>query len=136
MSEVVVYNKYAKFTGSGRESWTDICLRSAQMFAKKYPEHESQIYDTFGKYVLPKKVVPSMRCLQFAGKPIELAPNRLFNCSALPIDDIKAFSETMFLLLGGSGVGFSVQERHISSLPPIIPPLGEVRYVIQDSIVG
>jgi ribonucleoside-triphosphate reductase len=136
LSDVVVYNKYAKHTGQRRETWPEICTRSAAMFAKEYPDLEAEIYQIFGTYVMEKKVVPSMRCLQFAGKPIELSPNRLFNCAFMNMNHYRAFPETMFMLLGGSGVGFSVQRRHVDALPYIQPPLATARYVVQDSITG
>jgi len=60
----------------------------------------------------------------------------MFNCAYTAMDDYRAFSEIMFLLLGGSGVGFSVQARHISQLPPVQHPRGERRYVVQDNIIG
>lgn len=60
-----------------------------------------------------------MRSLQFGGKPIELNNTRLFNCSYLPIDDYRAFNETMFLLLSGTGVGYSVQKHDIDKLPAV-----------------
>ncbi len=79
-----------------------------------------------------------MRSLQFAGKPIEISPNRLYNCSYLPIDHTDAFSEVMFLLLSGCGVGYSVQKHHIKTLPSIIKPFDKRsrRFVIGDSIEG
>ena len=73
---------------------------------------KEEIEDVY-KMVYDKKVLPSMRSLQFAGKPIAINNSRIFNCSFLPIDDFRAFSETMFLLLSGCGVGFSVQQHHI-----------------------
>lgn len=136
LSDIVVHNKYARYLGGRRETWPELVMRSAEMHAKKYPQWEKEIYEVFAKYVLPKKIVPSMRSLQFAGKPIELSPNRLYNCAFVAVDNYRAFSETMFLLLGGSGVGFSVQKRHITQLPVITPPRGSHRYVVQDSIVG
>jgi ribonucleoside-diphosphate reductase alpha chain len=78
-----------------------------------------------------------MRSLQFAGKAIERNPSRIYNCAYLPIEDIRAFSEIMFLLLGGTGVGYSVQHRHIGKLPVVVGPKGTVRrYIIGDSIEG
>ena len=77
-----------------------------------------------------------MRSMQFAGKPIAISPNRIYNCGFLPIDDIHAFSETMFLLLGGTGVGYSVQSHHVERLPAIMKPTKTRRYVIGDSIEG
>ena len=79
-----------------------------------------------------------MRSLQFGGKPIEISPNRVYNCAYLPIDDARAFSETMFLLLGGTGVGYSVQKHHVEQLPEIRKPNPNRtrRFVIADSIEG
>jgi ribonucleoside-triphosphate reductase len=77
-----------------------------------------------------------MRSLQFAGKPIEINNARMFNCSYLPIDDYRSFSEIMFLLLSGCGVGYSVQTHHIENLPEIRKPLKKKRYLVGDSIEG
>jgi ribonucleoside-diphosphate reductase alpha chain len=107
------------------------------MHIKKYPDIEMEIRKAY-TYVYTKKVLPSMRSLQFAGKPIELSPNRLYNCSYLPVDDIEAFNEIMFLLLSGCGVGYSVQQHHINKLPTINKPFEKRsrRFVIGDSIEG
>ena len=88
------------------------------------------------KLVYNKKVLPSMRSLQFAGRPIELNNSRIFNCSFLPIDDMRAFSEIMFLLLSGCGVGYSVQTHHVDKLPEITIPVKTKRYLVGDSIEG
>ena len=79
-----------------------------------------------------------MRSLQFGGKPIEINPSRIYNCSYLPIDDWRAFGEVMFLLLGGTGVGFSVQKHHVEKLPPIHKPKKdrERRFLVADAIEG
>lgn len=78
-----------------------------------------------------------MRSLQFGGKPIEISPNRVYNCAYMPIDDWRAFGEVMFLLLGGTGVGYSVQTHHVEKLPPIHRPKSkERRFLISDSIEG
>jgi len=88
--------------------------------------------------VFDKKVLPSMRSMQFGGKPIEVSPNRIFNCAYAPIDDLRVFGEIMFLLLGGTGVGFSVQQHHIEKLPTVNKPSGNRtrRFLIGDSIEG
>jgi ribonucleoside-diphosphate reductase alpha chain len=106
------------------------------MHLAKYPQLYQEILTVYEKFVIPKKVLPSMRSLQFGGKAIEVSPNRLFNCAFLPIDHYKAFSETMFLLLCGSGVGYSVQKFDVSQLPEIKIPTKSRRYLIGDSIVG
>ena len=85
------------------------------MHIDKFPDLKNEIESVY-EYVYDKKVLPSMRSMQFGGKPIEVAPNRIFNCAYLPIDDWRSFSETMFLLLGGTGVGYSVQKHHVELL--------------------
>ena len=139
LSEITVYMKYAKFLPNKqrRETWTELVTRNRKMHLKKYPELKDEIMSAY-KFVLKKKVLPSMRSMQFAGKPIEISPNRVYNCAYLPIDDWRAFSETMFLLLGGTGVGYSVQKHHVEQLPEIRKPNPKRsrRYLIADSIEG
>lgn len=138
LSKIIVHMKYAKYDESNkrRETWEEICYRNRNMHLDKYPDLSSDIINLYNNYIVPKKVLPSMRSAQFSGKPIELSPNRIYNCCFLPIDDYRAFSETMFLLLGGTGVGYSVQNNHISKLPAIIKPTKKRRYVVSDSIEG
>ena len=139
LSEITVYMKYAKYIPelNRRETWEELVTRNKDMHIKKYPELKEQIEYAY-EHVYTKKVLPSMRSLQFAGKPIKVSPNRLYNCSYLPIDDIEAFNETMFLLLSGCGVGYSVQQHHIKRLPTVTKPFEKRvrRFVIGDSIEG
>jgi ribonucleoside-diphosphate reductase alpha chain len=137
LSDVTVHMKYARHRSdlSRRESWEEIVDRNKEMHLKKFPHLTDEINEVY-QMVYDKKVLPSMRSLQFAGKPAEINNARMFNCSFLPIDDIKSFSEIMFLLLSGCGVGFSVQNHHIDKLPEIVIPTRERRYLINDSIEG
>ena len=139
LSEITVHMKYSKYDEKKerRETWKELCRRNRAMHVKKYPELKEEIFKAY-EYVIDKKVLPSMRSMQFAGKPIELSPNRIYNCAYLPIDHEASFSETMFLLLGGTGVGYSVQKHHVDQLPRIRKPdTGEEqRFVIGDSIEG
>jgi len=139
LSDITVHMKYAKYIPelNRRETWEELVTRNKEMHQKKYPKLHDDIENMY-KLVYDKKVLPSMRSLQFSGKPIEISPNRLYNCSYLPIDSIDAFSETMFLLLSGCGVGYSVQQHHIKKLPSIIKPFvnRKRRFVIGDSIEG
>ena len=137
LSDIVVYNKYAKYVPSKqrRETWKELVTRNKEMHQEKFPQLKEEIEDVY-KLVYNKKVLPSMRSLQFAGKPIAINNARIFNCSFLPIDDFRAFSETMFLLLSGCGVGFSVQQHHIEKLPEIHKATKEKRFLIGDSIEG
>ena len=139
LSDITVHMKYAKYIPelNRRETWQELVDRNIAMHKKKYPNLIEEIDEAYS-YVYAKKILPSMRSLQFAGKPIEISPNRLYNCSYLPADSIDAFSEIMFLLLSGCGVGYSVQQHHIKCLPAIIKPFDKRsrRFVIGDSIEG
>ena len=139
LSDITVHMKYAKYNPelNRRETWSELVDRNIAMHKKKYPELIDQIDEAY-KYVYDKKILPSMRSLQFAGKPIEISPNRLYNCSYLPADHTDCFSEVMFLLLSGCGVGYSVQQHHIKDLPNITKPFVKRtrRFVIGDSIEG
>jgi len=139
LSDITVHMKYAKYIPelNRRETWKELVDRNMAMHIKKYPELEVEIRQAYS-YVYTKKILPSMRSLQFAGKPIEISPNRLYNCSYLPVDSVDAFNEIMFLLLSGCGVGYSVQQHHIKVLPSIIKPFSKRsrRFVIGDSIEG
>ena len=140
LSDITVHMKYARYEEERqrRETWTEIVKRNMDMHIKKYPDLETEIVNVYDNFVLTKKVLPSMRSMQFGGKPIEISPNRVYNCAYLPIDSITSFSESMFLLLGGTGVGYSVQRHHIEELPEIVQPNPNRtrRYLIADSIEG
>ena len=137
LSDIVVYNKYAKYLPSKqrRETWEELVTRNKNMHLAKFPKLKDEIEETY-KLVYDKKVLPSMRSLQFAGKPISLNNSRIFNCSYLPIDDWRSFSEIMFLLLSGCGVGYSVQNHHIEKLPDVRIPKKTRRFLVGDSIEG
>ena len=139
LSDITVHMKYARFRPElqRRETWEELVTRNKEMHIKKYPHLEAEIEETY-KFVYDKKILPSMRSLQFGGKPIEISPNRIYNCAYLPIDDWRAFGEVMFLLLGGTGVGYSVQKHHVEGLPEIRKPDTKRtrRFLIGDSIEG
>jgi ribonucleoside-triphosphate reductase len=139
LSDITVYMKYSKYNPElkRRETWQELVTRNMEMHIKKYPTLEKEIREVY-KYVYKKQVLPSMRSMQFAGKPIEISPNRIYNCAYAPIDDWRVFSEIMFLLLGGTGVGYSVQKHHVDILPEIRKPNKERgrRWLVSDSIEG
>jgi ribonucleoside-triphosphate reductase (thioredoxin) len=137
LSDITVWMKYAKFVPElgRRETWTELVDRNKHMHLNKFPELSETIEKAY-ELVYAKKILPSMRSLQFGGKPIEVNNTRLFNCSYLHVDDYRAFNETMFLLLSGTGVGYSVQRQHINALPKIKKAERNRRYLIGDSIEG
>ncbi len=140
LADITVFNKYARFVPAinRRENWRDIVTRNKEMHKIKYPHMSDAIDKVYESHVYTKKVLPSMRSLQFGGRPILMAENRIFNCAYAPAESVKFFSELMFLLLGGTGMGYSVQHRHIDKLPKIKVPESdqEYKFQVQDSIVG
>ena len=139
LSDITVYTKYAKYLPEleRRETWHELVTRNKEMHIKKYPQLKKNIERVY-QLVYDKKVLPSMRSLQFGGKPIEISPNRVYNCAYLPIDHVDSFHEIMFLLLGGTGVGYSVQKHHVEQLPNVNKPYTKRkrRFLIGDSIEG
>jgi ribonucleoside-diphosphate reductase alpha chain len=137
LSDLTVYMKYARFIPDlkRREVWKEIVDRNEGMHIEKFPQLREEIEEAY-KLVYDRKVLPSMRSLQFGGRPIELNNARIYNCSFLPIDDYRSFSEAMFLLLSGCGVGFSVQLHHVEKLPEVKVPTKSKRFLVSDSIEG
>lgn len=137
LSKITVYSKYAKYIPElkRRESWDEIVDRYEQMMKDKYPALSESI-EKNAVYIREKKVLPSMRALQFAGPAMEVNNARGYNCCYHPITSVHSFSETMYLLLGGSGVGYSVQKHHVAQLPSIKTPGKQRNYLIEDSIMG
>ena len=139
LSDIVVFQKYAKYIPElkRRETWEEICERNMAMHIRKFPELKKDIQDVYKNFVMTKKVLPSMRSMQFGGRPIELSNNRIFNCAYVAVENPAAFWETMFLLLGGSGVGFSVQKQHVEKLSIVMGPSEKTRrFLVGDSIEG
>ena len=144
MSKVTHYLKYAKYKWDEqkKETWEETVNRNRDMHLKKFGHLGPEVYEginhIYDNFVMTKKILPSMRSFQYAGKPIEIAPNSIYNCAYLPIDDMACFHEIFFLLLNGTGVGYSVQRHHVVKLPEIRKPnpARSRKIVIQDSIVG
>lgn len=144
LSDIIVHMKYAKYLPDKkrRETWEELVTRNKEMHLRKLPELKDEIEEAYA-FVYDKKIVPSMRSLQFSGLPIELNPARQYNCSTVAIDHPLAFSEITFLLLSGCGVGFSVQEHDVAKLPYLQIPIQpqdkrhrRKRYLVGDSIEG
>lgn len=146
LSDIIIHSKYSRFNKDlGRkETWIEIINRTKLMHIKRFPLYINEIYEAF-EYVNKKKIVPSMRSLQFSGRPIEGIPNieqgqeqRIYNCGFIPIDTIESIAEVMYCLLMGIGLGVSVRKRDITKLPIIkIDKLAKpVIYTIEDTCEG
>jgi ribonucleoside-triphosphate reductase len=137
LSEIVAYRTYAKHLNhlNRRETLEETLNRNLHMFLDKYPRLSRDILKA-GKQLHDFNVMPSMRSLQFGGEAIARNNVRLFNCAFANIDYPRIFGEALFLLLSGTGFGYSVQKRHISQLPSLRQPKEENIYVVHDSIEG
>lgn len=137
LSDIIHYRTYAKYLPiqERREIFPETVNRVMQMHLERFPKLSKEIVKAFQK-VHELKVMPSMRTMQFAGPAILKNNLRSYNCSAVAITYPRVFAEILFLLLSGCGVGFSVQQHHVSQLPVVRPPAEEGRYVVHDSIAG
>src|ERR1019366_140637 len=88
LSEITVFNKYARYIPeiSRRESWQELVERNMAMHIRKFPVLKKEIQEVYRSFVIPKKVLPSMRSLQFGGASIEISNSRIYNCAYLPVD--------------------------------------------------
>jgi ribonucleoside-diphosphate reductase alpha chain len=146
LSDITVHMKYARFDSEKqrRETWEEIVERNKRMHVDRYnllynnnEEFRNTLNLTYA-LVTQKKILPSMRSMQFGGAAIRAANNRVYNCAFMPIDSFNAFSEAMFLLLGGTGVGYSVQNNNVEKLPArqVLTDTDPIQYQIGDSIEG
>lgn len=137
LSDITAFRTYAKFLPhvGRREALEETINRCMTMHLDKFPKLSKEIIRAFS-YVHDLKILPSMRSMQFAGDAILKNNLRQYNCSYEPIDSVEAFAEALFILLCGTGLGFSVQYRHINKLPKVQLPRQEGIFVVQDSIAG
>lgn len=139
-SDFTTINKYSIYLEDKkrRELYPETVDRTKNMHIKKYPHLKDEIEAAF-EYVYDKKIFPSMRSLQYAGKAIEVNNTRMYNCSNSICNRIRFFQEAHYLLLSGVGVGYSVQFEHVEQLPKLADTIDndKVRHhVIEDSIEG
>ena len=129
-------SRYAKYhEGQGRESWDDTVTRFSTCVIRGTVDEETKYQ--LEQAIMGLEVMPSMRSLMTAGAAAERDNTCMYNCSYLAVDDLKSFDEAMFILLCGTGVGFSVERQSITKLPEV-PELfqSETNIVVKDSKEG
>lgn len=135
LSDIAFYRSYSAIKTDGtKETWDEVCDRYENMMLEKYPHMQGIILGAMA-HVREKRVLPSMRALQFAGTAIQKENARLYNCSFVNVTSFKDFADAMYLSACGTGVGYSVQQRHISNLPEI-EVIGPQDHVVDDSREG
>ena len=134
----IAVSRYARWMEEEgrRETWEETVQRYVDYMTEKVKGHlpKKQIFDAIHKL----EVMPSMRALMTAGPALERDNTAGYNCSYMPVDDPKSFDEAMYILLCGTGVGFSVERQYVNQLPEIPKKLEDVNTVIevQDSKEG
>lgn len=142
VADYIHLSKYARYVPehARRELFKETVSRVESMHLSRFANNDGLYKDIQWAFdrVREKRVLPSMRSMQFGGKAIEVKNNRLYNCTFSYVDRPRVFAEALFLLLCGSGVGFSVQFEHVEKLPPLKTiDKNKVRHCsIEDSIEG
>jgi hypothetical protein len=145
LSDYTLYAKYSHYLPEKkrRETWPEIVERVFGMHERKFkdvlesnPDFKEE-FEFAKRMVRKKRVLGSQRALQFGGKWIEKENLKIYNCSSHYIDRARAFQESMYLLMCGVGLGFSVQSFHINKLPDLIKiENGWRKFKVDDSIEG
>lgn len=139
MQEYIHASKYARYLPEiqRREVYDETVARVEMMHLKRFPHLRAQINWAFD-LVRERKVLPSMRTMQFGGAAIEACHNRGYNCTATLVDRPRVFAEAMFLLLSGCGTGYSVQYEHVEKLPALayVKQTDVRHHIVGDTIEG
>lgn len=118
-----------------RETYEETVDRYVNFFANRFSEFPRELVK---QAILEKGVMPSMRALRSAGKALERDEVAGYNCSYVVMDDLRAFDEIMYILMCGTGVGFSVEEKYVSKLPIVSEELvqADITIRVPDSKIG
>jgi len=116
----IAISRYARWLPDEgrRETWEETVSRYMKNIASDHVS-EPELFDNIEQAILNLEVMPSMRAMMTAGKAADRDNTCMYNCSYLPVDDPKSFDEAMFILLCGTGVGFSVERQFINKLPEV-----------------
>lgn len=136
-------SKYARWRPElgRREVYGETVARVEDMHLRRFahvPDLDGAIRQAFDA-VRTKRVLPSMRTMQFGGAAVEACHNRAYNCTGSLVDRPRVFAEALYLLLCGCGVGYSVQFEHVAKLPPLVAEIDRrrvVHHVVEDTIEG
>ena len=142
LGEYIAVSKYARWVEgeARRETWTETVDRFIDFFKVKF-ESNQQVVDKLSEsrmFVLNKEVMPSMRAMMTAGKALSRCNSVGYNCAAIAVSNARVFDEIFYLLMGGSGVGFSVERQYINQLPEVAEEMHDTdtTIVVGDSRSG
>lgn len=138
-SEFIHLSRYSRWLDSSgrRESWEETVARYVSFFEKKHPAQAAVLKEA-QEHILKLDVMPSMRCLMTAGPALERDHVAGYNCSYVAVDHPRVFDEIMYVLMCGTGVGFSVERQYINQLPEVAETFHstDTTIVVSDSKIG
>lgn len=138
-SQFIHLSRYSRWLDSEkrRENWSETVQRYLDFWKTKLPDHADEIQNLFSS-IYNLEVMPSMRCLMTAGKALERDEVAGYNCAYMAIDNPRAFDEMMYILMCGTGVGFSVERQFVSKLPDVAEEFhdSETIITVRDSKIG
>jgi ribonucleoside-diphosphate reductase alpha chain len=119
--QYIALSRYARWIEEKgrRETWAETVDRYIAFFASRFSDVDSSIFERLRDDIYTLKVMPSMRALMTAGKALEESEVAAYNCAYIAIDYVRAFDEILYVLMNGTGVGFSVERQYVSKLPEI-----------------
>jgi len=135
-------SRYAKFIDGRRETWSETVARYIDNVVYNeiggINDHDIALTEELEQAILGCEVMPSMRALMTAGPALDRSNIAGFNCSYTPIDHPQTFSEVLYILLNGTGVGFSCEQKYVDSLPQVPPFIvdGSELIIVEDSKEG
>jgi len=133
-------SRYARwnYAEQRRETWEETIDRYITFFAERFPDIPNAQWERSAEAIYNLEVMPSMRCLMTAGPALERDHVAGFNCSYLAIDSLRSFDELMYILMCGTGVGFSVERDNTKKIAPIAEEFNETdtTIIVADSKVG
>jgi ribonucleoside-triphosphate reductase (thioredoxin) len=145
LSNFIFASKYSRHIDgkNRRETWHEAVKRVENMHLRKFKNLSEEDVDKLKKVfdlVRDKRVVPSMRSMQFGGRAVEAHNARIFNCAVRHIDSVRAFAEVFYLLLCGCGVGIGLHKHFLDRIPDLVSAKDKtgtiITYVIEDTIEG
>jgi ribonucleoside-triphosphate reductase len=138
--EYIHKSRYARWNYAlgRRETWAETVDRYINYFSHKFPQVPGEQWSKARDFIFDLKVMPSMRCLMTAGEALDRDNVAGFNCSYVAVDTPRVFDEIMYVLMCGTGVGFSVERQYINQLPVIADEFFSTDSVIKvaDSKIG
>ena len=139
-SRYIHKSRYARWIESEkrREEWEETVQRYIDFMAKHYPTMEGWLEKEAKPMIVNMDVMPSMRAMMTAGKAAEKDNVAIYNCAFRAVDDLRAFDEAMYILMCGTGVGFSVEQQWVRNLPVVADEFHEsdTTIIVPDSKVG